>query len=83
MKYFVLLAGYGEMTPWEKMTEAEQQKVFEASSEVPPESVPSVLVDALAGESGEGSGMGVGLPLLLGAIALGGAVASLVRRQPR
>lgn len=25
MKYFVLLAGYGEMTPWDELTSAEQE----------------------------------------------------------
>ena len=29
MKYFVLLAGYGEMTPWERMTDEEQQQIFD------------------------------------------------------
>ncbi|MFN0027952.1 MAG: YciI family protein [Acidimicrobiales bacterium] len=30
MKYFVLLAGYGEMAPWEKSTEEEQAAQMEA-----------------------------------------------------
>ena len=29
MKYFVLLATYGEMTPWDQMTPEEQGSVFE------------------------------------------------------
>jgi hypothetical protein len=53
MKYFVLLAGYGEMTPWEKMTEAEQQKVFEQHMAFP-EACAAHGVEIVAGEPLEG-----------------------------
>ncbi|MDW3178858.1 MAG: YciI family protein [Acidimicrobiia bacterium] len=57
MKYFVLLAGNGELEPWDEMTPEAQQQIFEQFGAFDAACESASDVETLGGEALEGGSM--------------------------